>query len=269
MVAGDPAMISASTRRFARLRLETTKDLGTDGVFHFVPALTTKKHEGSPAAPSRWWRTNQMTIRPRRRRLQTLTHIALALMSLLIITGCCGKLFRGSKDIVGLTISPSNESIKPQTTQQFTATGTYSDGTTGDVTPETTWISSDPAIAAISSEGAASGLSAGVTTISGDCQCYVVKTNLTISSSAAKLMSVAVTPADPTVNVRSTQQFTATGTYSNGTTRVITSSVTWNSSSNTIATVNSAGVATGVSTGSVTITATASGIDGATTLKLQ
>jgi uncharacterized protein YjdB len=201
--------------------------------------------------------------------MQKLTNIALPAIYFLLITGCCGEFFRGSKDIVGLAISPTNGSIQPGTTQQFTATGTYSDGSTGDVTPETRWSSSDPTIAAINSEGLASGLSKGVTTISGDCQCYVKKTNLTISSSAANLTSIAVTPNDPTVNVGNTQQFTATGTYSNGTTSVITTSATWTSSSSTIATVNSSGLATGVSTGNVTITATSNGVSGTTTLTVQ
>jgi uncharacterized protein YjdB len=201
--------------------------------------------------------------------LQKLTKLALAVMPLLLITGCCGKFFRGSKDIVGLAISPTNGSIQPETTQQFTATGTYSDGTTGDVTAETTWTSSHPTIATINSEGLASGISEGVTKISGDCQCYVEKTNLTISSSAANLTSIAVTPAAPTVNIGSTQQFTATGTYSNGTTSVITTSATWTSSSTTIATVNSSGLATGLSTGNATITATSNAVSGNTTLTVQ
>jgi uncharacterized protein YjdB len=210
-----------------------------------------------------------MMIRIRRTSLQVPTKIILAVMSLLPITGCCGKFFRGSKDIIGLTISPANGSIKPDSTQQFTATGSYYDSTTGDVTPETTWTSSDLAIASINSEGLASGVSSGVTTISADCQCYIIHTNLTISSSAANLTSIAVTPANPTVNVGNTQQFTATGTYSNGTSSVITSSATWTSSSSTIATVNSSGLATGLSTGNVTITATSNGVSGNTTLTVQ
>ena len=182
-------------------------------------------------------------IRMGNRSLQKLTNIAFPATFFLLITGCCGNFFRGSKDIVGLAISPTNESIQPGTTQQFTATGTYSNGSTGDVTPETTWTSSDPAIAPIDSEGLASGVSKGIARISGDCQCYVEDTNLTISSSAASLTSIAVTPSDPTVNVGSTQQFIATGTYSNSTTSVITTSATWTSSSTTIATVNSSGLA--------------------------
>jgi uncharacterized protein YjdB len=193
----------------------------------------------------------------------------LAVMPLLPITGCCGKFFRGSKDITALTISPGNGSIQPDSTQQFTATGNYYDSTTGDVTPETTWTSSDPTIASINSEGLASGVRPGVTTISADCQCYINRTNLTISNSAATLSSIAVTPADSALQVGSTQQFTATGTYSNGTTSVVTSSATWTSSSNTIATVSSAGLAKGVSTGNVTITATANGVSGDTTLTVQ
>jgi uncharacterized protein YjdB len=185
------------------------------------------------------------------------------------ITGCCGKLFRGSKDITALTISPGNESIKPETSQQFTATGSYYDSSTGDVTPDTTWTSSDPSIASINSEGLASGISPGVTTISADCQCYIKHTNLTISNSAATLSSIAVTPADAVLQAGATQQLTATGTYSNGKTSVITSSSTWSSSANAIATVSSAGLAKGVSTGNVIITATANGVSGDTTLTVQ
>jgi uncharacterized protein YjdB len=190
-------------------------------------------------------------------------------MPLLPITGCSGKFFRGSKDIVGLTISPVNGSIQPDSTQQFTATGSYYDSTTGDVTPETTWTSSDPAIASINSEGLASGVSPGVVTISADCQSYVIHTHLTISRSAATLSSIAVTPPESNLQAGNTQQFTATGTYSNGMRSVITSSATWSSSSMSIATISSAGLARGVSTGNVIITATANGVSGHTTLAVQ
>jgi uncharacterized protein YjdB len=135
--------------------------------------------------------------------------------------------------------------------------------------PDTTWTSSDPSIASISSEGLASGVRPGVTTISADCQCYIKHTNLTISNSAATLSSIAVTPADSALQAGATQQFTATGTYSNGNTSVVTTSATWTSSSNTIATVSSAGLSGGVSTGKVTITATANDVSGDTTLTVQ
>ena len=83
------------------------------------------------------------------------------------------------------------------------------------------------------------------------------------------LTSIAVTPANPTVLTGATQQFTATGTYSDGSTQNITSQVSWNSSTSAVATINASGLASGVSAGSTTISATQSGVTGLTTLTVQ
>jgi hypothetical protein len=70
------------------------------------------------------------------------------------------------------------------------------------------------------------------------------------------LKSIAVAPAPAAVQVGLTRQFVATGTYSNGTTAVITGTVTWASSDLTKATITpSAGLAAGVAVGNTNITA--------------
>ncbi|MGH9615286.1 MAG: Ig-like domain-containing protein [Acidobacteriaceae bacterium] len=79
------------------------------------------------------------------------------------------------------------------------------------------------------------------------------------------LNSVQVTPATQSVAVGQTAQFTAVGTYGNASrpsTQDITSSVTWTSSVPAVATINASGVATGVSGGTSTITASATGFNG-------
>ena len=63
------------------------------------------------------------------------------------------------------------------------------------------------------------------------------------------LTSIAVTPANPTIVTGATQQFTATGTYSDSSTQNITSQVSWNSSTPAVATINASGLASGVSAG--------------------
>ena len=83
------------------------------------------------------------------------------------------------------------------------------------------------------------------------------------------LMSIAVTSANSNIVIGATQQFTATGTYSDGSTRNVTSQTTWTSSSPGVATINAAGLATGVSIGTTTISATLAGVVGATTLTVQ
>jgi len=80
------------------------------------------------------------------------------------------------------------------------------------------------------------------------------------------LVSITVTPSNPSITVGTTQQFTATGTYSDSSTQNITASVTWSSSYTSKATINNAGLATAVAVGSTTITATSGGISGSTML---
>jgi hypothetical protein len=76
-------------------------------------------------------------------------------------------------------------------------------------------------------------------------------------SSAVTLSSIAVTPADPSVTAAADEQFTATGTYSDGSTADLTTSATWSSSDEAVATiVSTSGLATAVAAGTATITAT-------------
>ncbi len=94
----------------------------------------------------------------------------------------------------------------------------------------------------------------------------------TISSSAT-LTSIEVTPANASIALGTTQQFTATGTYSDNTTRNLTTSVTWRSSSRSVATISNAagsnGLATSVTPGPTTITATSGSISGFTVLSVD
>ena len=86
---------------------------------------------------------------------------------------------------------------------------------------------------------------------------------------APMLTSITVAPANPTNVIGTTRQFTATGRYSDGTTQDLTSQATWTSSNTTVATLNAGGLATGVTAGITTISATIGGVNGAATLTIQ
>ena len=58
-----------------------------------------------------------------------------------------------------------------------------------------------------------------------------------LTVTAAALQSIAVAPVNPSIAKGATQQFTATGTYSDNSTANITSSVTWSSATTTTATI--------------------------------
>jgi len=85
-------------------------------------------------------------------------------------------------------------------------------------------------------------------------------------SSAPSLQSVSVTPGTASVLAGKTQQFTATGTYSDGSTQDLSSTASWSSSDTTVATVNSAGLATTLSEGSSDITAALQSVTGSSQL---
>jgi len=80
------------------------------------------------------------------------------------------------------------------------------------------------------------------------------------------LISIEVTPTSPSMNAGNTLQFTATGTYSDGSKRNVTNAVTWSSSSQGVATINSSGLADGVGPGQTTIEAASAAINNSVTL---
>ncbi|MGO9211040.1 MAG: N,N-dimethylformamidase beta subunit family domain-containing protein [Terriglobales bacterium] len=87
-----------------------------------------------------------------------------------------------------------------------------------------------------------------------------------VPTSTTTLVSIAVTPANPTLQITNTQPFTATGTYSDGSTANITSQVTWTSSNTGVASINSTGLATAVAGGSANMIATLGNTSGSSTV---
>ncbi len=190
---------------------------------------------------------------------------AAVVCALLLVS--CGSFFISDSTVTQITLSPTNPSIQVGDTTNFTATGTRADGRTMDVTPGATWTSTHPEIATISSTGVATGVSVGTTRIDckyqeGDASTFVTVTNGT-------LVSIKVTPANQSITIGQTLNMAATATYSDGTTRDITASVTWTSNTPSIATITQSGLATGVARGSTTITATSGGTSGSTVLTVN
>jgi hypothetical protein len=147
--------------------------------------------------------------------------------------------------------------------KQFTATGTFNNSTTQDMTQLVLWKSSNPAVATINASGLVTSVATGSTTIQASLGSVVQSTTLTVSNVA--LASIAITPANPTISKGTLLKFTANGTYTDGSTTTLTN-VSWKSSKPQFANVRSSGIAHGKKAGSVTISATAFGITGTTTL---
>jgi trimeric autotransporter adhesin len=79
--------------------------------------------------------------------------------------------------------------------------------------------------------------------------------SLTVAA-ATTLSSISVSPPSAVISVPMTQQFTVTGHNSDGSTQDLTSTATWTTSNNSVATVGASGLATAVAAGGpVTLTA--------------
>ncbi|HEY6252683.1 MAG TPA: Ig-like domain-containing protein, partial [Candidatus Angelobacter sp.] len=174
-----------------------------------------------------------------------------------------------------ITVAPNPASVVAGNTMAFAATGHYSDGSSKTVTTQATWTSSSSSVATVvSNTGVATGVAAGgPVTITASLSGVNGTTALTVTAPPPppSLQSIAVTPNPATINVGSTVAFTATGHYSDGSSKTVTTQATWTSSSSSVATiVGNTGVATGVAAGGpVTITASLSGVRGAASLTVQ
>ncbi len=168
--------------------------------------------------------------------------------------------------LVSIAVTPVNFSLPKGETQKFTAIGTFEDESTEDVTNAVAWTSSNKAVATVSTSGLGSGVAIGVTTITASSASFSGSTTLTVAAPA--LVSIAVTPANSSLVQGGTQQFAATGTYSDGSTQDVTTSVTWMSTNTAAATITAGGLSTGVAPGSTTITAKLGAISESTGLSV-
>ncbi|MFZ0959005.1 MAG: Ig-like domain-containing protein [Candidatus Sulfotelmatobacter sp.] len=171
-------------------------------------------------------------------------------------------------DLSSIAILPAASTIAQNTTQQFSAIGTFDDGSTHNLTAQVAWSSSNPAAASIgSSTGLATGLSQGTTTIKATLGSIIGSTSLDVSS--ATIVSISVTPTGRTIAPGTELSFTATGTFSDSSTQVITTDATWTSSDTAVATVGPEGEVTAVAAGTTNITAAFGGKSGSSLLTVS
>lgn len=164
-----------------------------------------------------------------------------------------------STALVSLTITPANPTIAPGTEQQFALIGTYANGTQVDLTKSAYWWSSNWHDAFVWG-GLATAWNSGQVTITAIFWPLTAQTTLTVSN--ATIASVAVTPAAPSITLGSSQQFAATGTFSDGTAQDITAVSQWTSSDQAVAVTNWKGLASSAGRGTSNINATFKGVSG-------
>jgi len=155
--------------------------------------------------------------------------------------------------LVRLDVTPTGQSLETGGTRQFTATGTFANNSTQDLTNSVTWRSLQPDVASISATGLATGQAPGTATIiaergavSGGAQLTVINPPLT---------ALQVVPSSATLVRGTTVQLGAQARFGSGSFQNVTGQVTWTSSNVAVATVSAQGLVSGVSRGQVNVTA--------------
>lgn len=200
--------------------------------------------------------------------MRTAISIILAVFASSSMMSCGGSSGAGSAEIntlatlLSIAVAPANPTLAVGESRQFTADGTYSDGSHRDLTSEVFWYSSSTSVATIGTSGMATAVGSGTTVISAVSS---VSGHSTLSVSPT-VTSIAVTPANARLAIGKAQQFTAMATYSDDSTRDLTSQVLWASSDPGVASISATGLATTLTNGVTNVTATFGSVSGSTSL---
>ncbi|WP_339389985.1 Ig-like domain-containing protein, partial [Vibrio neptunius] len=164
--------------------------------------------------------------------------------------------------ITDIAITPSAVRVAKGHHQPLTATATYNNGLSMNISDSVTWVSDDPSKATVTPQidhGLLNGVSVGSTTVTAVKE-GVTSQSVDVDVSNAVLTEITVSPSIINVAKGQEQPLTARARYSDGTFSDISNSVNWDPIDNSTATVTANGVLTGSGVGTTTLTATKDGV---------
>ena len=165
---------------------------------------------------------------------------------------------------VSITVSSQRSSVPLGESEQVFATGSFTDGTTQNLTAFVTWQVTPPTVASINAQGDLQAMSQGVVQVSVAYEGMTGSTSITVGAPA--LVLVAVSSNRPSLPVGETEPLTATGRYSDGSTQNLTASVTWHASPSTIASIDARGNLKALSRGFAQVSAVYQGMSGSASI---
>ncbi|WP_220150154.1 Ig-like domain-containing protein [Marinobacter pelagius] len=173
-----------------------------------------------------------------------------------------------STEDISLTITPDNLELALNQSATVKAIATLAKtGTTADVSDQVNWSSDNIAIASITRSGktvTVTPQNGGSTRITAELDGISATASVTIGNPLTKIVT---DPPSKSINDGSLTEIRATGTFSDGTSKNITNTVTWTSNDETIATVDK-GQVSALKPGEVTISAIAGSVSGSTQLTI-
>ncbi len=146
-------------------------------------------------------------------------------------------------ELNGISVLPVNQVIPVGLTQQFIATGHYSDGSAADITEQVTWLSSDTSIVTIENGFANNGLAQAVAqgTVSITATKNNISKSIQLSVSNAVIQSIEIQPINQSVAKGSNVVIKAVGHFSDGSSLDVTDIVQWSATDSSVLDVTQAG----------------------------
>lgn len=169
-----------------------------------------------------------------------------------------------------INITPGLATMKRQTTQQFTAKGTYSDGSVHEITSVASWSTDDANVASISSGGIVFAQNAGSTNIHASYEGINENAPAQVTVETPVLQRVVVSPSNKKLPNGMSQQYSATAVYNDDTSQDVTNDASWVSSDTGVADMSAVtkGLVETKDTGTTTIKATFDGQEGSAALEV-
>ena len=172
--------------------------------------------------------------------------------------------FRIETGIVGdIDVAPLAVTLEPGATQQHAAT--VSDLHGNPKNADVIWSSSDESVAIVDQSGLATAIAEGTAIITATAE--FVSGSATLTVEGPHVTSIAVGPLDVTLQLGGTQQYDATVSDQHG--NPMSVDVVWSSSDETVVTVDESGLATAISAGTATITASVESVSGTATVIVE
>lgn len=175
-------------------------------------------------------------------------------------------------ELAGIEVAPAQPSVAAGRTVQLSATATYRDGTTADVTVAALWTSDREGLATVF-RGLVRGRAPGDATITARFNgAFSASTRVAVGPPVieAPLQALEITSSAPEAPLGADHPFTAIGTFADLSTADLTEQVAWSSSNELVAAISNTagtrGLADALGAGATTITATLGAISGAAQL---
>jgi hypothetical protein len=183
--------------------------------------------------------------------------------------------------LVGLSVSGDRREIRANETLDVTVKGQYSDGTEKNIHDGVKWLSSDPEVATIDSQGQVTGQQSGQTTITarfGDltspawtlsvrAERPVLPVTVPAERPAVKtpppsqLVALTVSPTRRELEIQERLSLRVKAKYSDGNEKGVAGGVEWRSSDKSVASVDSRGELVALRSGKITVVARWGGIE--------